>query len=77
MEELVLSQSRELDEDARREILYEMARRNAESMYYIPAQSSSTTTWTGYSGRMKGLRRVRGYGAGAESVMYHWIDDEA
>ena len=46
-------------------------------MYYIPAQSSSTTTWTGYSGRMRGLRRVRGYGAGTEAVMWQWIDDQA
>ncbi|MDA0350824.1 MAG: ABC transporter substrate-binding protein [Chloroflexi bacterium] len=75
MEELVLSQSRELDAEARTEIFYEMARRNAESMYYVPAQSSSTTSWTGFSGRMHGLRRNRGYGSGAESVMHYWISE--
>jgi peptide/nickel transport system substrate-binding protein len=74
MDELLLAQSRELDEEARTEIFYEMARRNAESMYYIPAQSSSTTSWTGYSARMSGLRRVRGYGSGTEAVMHYWID---
>jgi peptide/nickel transport system substrate-binding protein len=75
MEELLVAQSHELDAEARTQIFYDMARKNAESMYYAPAQSSSTTSWVGYSGRMKGLRRNRGYGAGNEAVMYFWIDE--
>lgn len=75
MEELLVAQSIELDAEARTEIFYEMARRNAESMYYAPAQSSSTTSWVGFSGRMNGLRRNRGYGVGTEATMHFWIDE--
>lgn len=74
MEELVTAQGRELDIEARTEIFYEMARRNAKGMYYSPAQSTSTTQWTGFSGRVHGTRRTQGYGSGTEVYAYLWLD---
>src|SRR5690606_21617401 len=45
MEELLVAQRTELDPDARTEILYDMQRRQGEQMYYVPAQSTSSTQW--------------------------------
>lgn len=74
MEELVQAQGREMDPDARTQIFYDMARKQAEQMYYIPAQSSSTTQWSGFSERVRGLRRTRGYGSGTEVYAYMWLN---
>ncbi|MQA01052.1 MAG: hypothetical protein GEU80_17340 [Dehalococcoidia bacterium] len=73
MEEMLVAQRTELDPDARTEILYNMQRRQGEMMYYIPAQSTSSTQWSGYSSRVRGLRRTRGYGAGTDVFANVWL----
>src|SRR5690606_12515027 len=77
MEELLVAQRTELDPDARTEILYDMQRRQGEQMYYVPAQSTSSTQWSGYSSRTRGLRRTRGYGAGTCVFAFVWLDASA
>ncbi len=74
MEDLVKKQAVELDPQARTQIFYDMQRKQGDQMYYVPAQSSSTTTWDGFGARVHGVRRTRGYGGGTESVMWYWLD---
>jgi ABC-type transport system substrate-binding protein len=74
MEALLKKQAVEMDPEARTQIFYDMARAQAKQMYYVPAQSTSTTQWTGYTARVKGVRRTRGYGSGGEVYPYIWLD---
>jgi peptide/nickel transport system substrate-binding protein len=64
----------ELDPEQRTAYLYDIQRRNADQMFYVPTQSSSNAGFNGFQPHMRGLRRTRGYGYGTESVMHYWMD---
>lgn len=66
-------QSRELDVDARRELLHEVQRINALHMYYIPNQAGAGTGWSAYQPEVRGIRSTRGYGDGVETRPYLWF----
>jgi peptide/nickel transport system substrate-binding protein len=74
MEALLQKQSVEMDPTARTKIFYDMARAQAAQMYYVPAQSTSTASWSGYIGSVQGVRRTRGYGPGGEVYPYIWLN---
>src|SRR5690606_36294833 len=55
MEELARKQQITLDPEDRREVFYEIQRKNAENMYYIPNNVGDGTGWTGYQGFVKNI----------------------
>ncbi|MPZ98438.1 MAG: hypothetical protein GEU80_03710 [Dehalococcoidia bacterium] len=65
----------ELDEEARREQIYQIQRRNGEMMFYAPAQSSSVSGWVAYQGTVRDVSRTRGYGVGTEVLAKIWLDE--
>jgi peptide/nickel transport system substrate-binding protein len=65
-------QATELDLDARTEIIHEIQRSMAESMWLVPWPGVSTAY--AYQPWVKGVRLVRGYGYGAEVAPHIWID---
>ncbi|MCK9486043.1 MAG: ABC transporter substrate-binding protein [Dehalococcoidia bacterium] len=69
-------QQTELDPEARTQHFYDIQRRNAEEMFYVPTEHSNPGggAWTTYSSRVRGLRRTKGYGAGTEVMMHLWLD---
>ncbi len=76
LEALAVQQQQERDFEARRELFYEIQRKHAEKMYYIPNQAGAATGWTGYRGRVHNVLDIRtiGYGAATETVPFYWKD---
>jgi peptide/nickel transport system substrate-binding protein len=74
---LALKQQGELDPDKRKEDFFEIQRKNAEKMYYIPNQAGAGPAWTAYSPRMHGPVHIAtiGYGAPCEDYPKWWIDE--
>ncbi|MEX2373143.1 MAG: ABC transporter substrate-binding protein [Dehalococcoidia bacterium] len=71
---LIQSQAVELDQDARREIVWEIQRLNAKNMYYVPNQAGAGTGWTGYQPEVRGISQTRGYGGATENAPNYWLD---
>ena len=66
-----------LDPEERREVFYEIQRKNAENMYYIPNNVGAGTGWTGYQGIVKNIetQTVPGsYGGPTEETPFVWLD---
>ncbi len=77
LEDLARKQQRELDFEKRRELFYEIQRKNAAKMWYIPQNMGAGTGWTGYQEWVKniGVQTVPGsYGAATEELPYFWLD---
>ncbi len=72
--DLAAKQAVELDPEARTALLYDIQRRNAEMMFYVPTQSSSSAGFSAFQPYVRGLRWTRGYGSGTESIMHFWLD---
>jgi len=72
--DLVDKQAVELDQEQRTAFMYDIQRRNAEMMFYVPTQSSAAAGFSAYQSHVRGLRYTRGYGTGTESVMHYWLD---
>ena len=66
------SQAQELDEDARVEILHEIQRSMAESMWLVPWPGVSTAYV--YQPHVKNIRLIRGYAFGVETAVHMWLD---
>ncbi len=64
----------ETDEEARRELVHEIQRINAENMYYVPNQAGAGTGWTGYQPQVRGIQQTRGYGVATEAYPEFWLD---
>ncbi|MCZ2110530.1 MAG: hypothetical protein LC118_13350, partial [Dehalococcoidia bacterium] len=62
----------------RKEIFFEIQRKNAEKMYYIPDQAGAGTTWTTYQPWIKNALEVNtvpgSYGGGTETAPFRWKD---
>jgi ABC-type transport system substrate-binding protein len=65
-------QAVELDDDARVEIIHEIQRNMAESMWLVPWPGVSTA-YT-YQPWVKNVALTRGYGYGVEGLVNMWID---
>ena len=65
----------ELDEEARREIMHEGQRLNAENMYYAPSQAGAGTSYRAYQANVQGgIRDTLGYAVAPEELLWYWID---
>ena len=77
LEELARKQQRELDPAKRKELFFEIQRKNAAKMWYIPQNQGAGTGWTGYQGWVKNIdiQTVPGsYAGGTEEVPFIWLD---
>ncbi len=64
----------ELDEEKRRDIMWEIQRINAEKMYYIPNQAGAGTGWSAAHPDMRNYPEyvTKAYGAPTETLPYFW-----
>ncbi|GIW14407.1 MAG: solute-binding transporter (periplasmic) [Tepidiforma sp.] len=77
LEDLAKKQQRELDPAKRKELFFEIQRKNAAKMWYIPQNQGAGTGWTGYREWVKNIdiQTVPGaYSAGTEEVPFIWLD---
>jgi peptide/nickel transport system substrate-binding protein len=79
--DLANKQQAELDPDKRKQIFYEIQQKNAEKMYYVPAQAGAGPAWAAYAPRVHGpvhISTVPGsYGGATEVLPYWWIDESS
>jgi ABC-type transport system substrate-binding protein len=73
--ELWTRQAQELDVEARAEIIKDIQREMAKSMWLVPWPGVSTAYV--YQPWVKGIRLIRGYAFGAETATHMWLDKEA
>lgn len=66
------AQAGELDPDARIEMIKDIQRMMAESMYFVPWTGVSTAY--AFAPYVKGIKLIRGYGYGSEVAPNLWID---
>ena len=74
--ELALKQQSELDPAKRKELFFEIQRKNAAKMHYVPSNVGAGTGWAGYQGWVKNIdiQTVPGsYGAGTETTPFRWL----
>ncbi|WP_322796039.1 ABC transporter substrate-binding protein [Tepidiforma sp.] len=77
LEDLARKQQRELDFEKRKELFYEIQRKNAAKMWYIPQNQGAGTAWTGYREWVKNveIQTVPGsYGGATEVLPFRWLD---
>ncbi|HQW50484.1 MAG TPA: ABC transporter substrate-binding protein [Tepidiformaceae bacterium] len=75
--DLAAKQQKELDPAKRKEMFFEIQRKNAAKMHYVPTNAGAGTGWTGYQGWVKNIevQTVPGsYGGGTETAPYRWLD---
>ncbi len=78
LKDLAMKQQVEIDPVKRKEIFFEIQRKNAEKMYYVPDQAGAGTTWASYQPWIKNALQVNtvpgSYGAGTETAPFRWKD---
>jgi peptide/nickel transport system substrate-binding protein len=75
--DLAAQQQRELDPAKRKELFFEIQRKNAEKMHYIPSNAGAGTGWAGYQGWVKNIdiQTVPGaYSGATEELPFIWLD---
>ena len=74
MARLAQAQQSELDQEKRKQIFWDIQRKNAEKMFYVPTQGGAGTRWVAYQGNLRnGLEFYQmGYGSGTERMPYRW-----
>ena len=75
--DLAAKQQVELDPAKRKELFFEIQRKNAEKMHYIPSNAGAGTGWAGYQGWVKNIdiQTVPGaYSAATEEAPFTWLD---
>lgn len=74
MWEWAQAQQRELDEEKRKEIFWNIQKKNGVEMYYVPSVAGAGTSWTAFQGYLKGAMdyRTKGYGQPTEEYPYRW-----
>ncbi len=74
---LAAKQQQELDPAKRKELFFEIQRKNAEKMHYIPSNAGAGTGWAGYQGWVKNIdiQTVPGaYSGATEEAPFIWLD---
>ena len=73
---LTAQQQAESDEVKRKAILWDIQRKNAEKMHYIPSQWGAGSVWTALQPWVKNPKKVanNGYGGWTETAPYLWLD---
>ncbi len=77
LKDLAAKQQRELDPAKRKELFFEIQRKNAEKMHYIPLNAGAGTGWTGFREWVKGvdIQTVPGsYGGATETLPFRWLN---
>ncbi len=74
MAALAKKQQSELDEVKRREIFWDIQRKNAQNMYYVPGQAGAGTRWIAYQGNLRNSINhfSQGYGTATERAPFRW-----
>ena len=75
--DLAVKQQQELDPAKRKELFFEIQRKNAEKMHYIPSNAGAGTGWTAYQGYVKNvdIQTIPGaYSGATEELPYIWLD---
>lgn len=73
--DLLQRQAREIDLDARVELVHELQRVNAENMYIVPTTGSGAAVYYAYQPEVRGgLRWTRGQGGAMEITTNYWLD---
>lgn len=75
--DLAAKQQRELDPAKRKELFFEIQRKNAEKMHYIPHNAGAGTGWAAYQGWVKNIdiQTIPGaYSGATEELPYIWLD---
>ena len=75
--DLAAKQQVELDPAKRKELFFEIQRKNAEKMHYIPSNAGAGTGWAGYQGWVKNIdiQTVPGaYSGATEEAPFIWLD---
>jgi len=74
MKALALKQQSELDPEKRKQVFYDIQRKNAEKMFYIPHPLGGGTVWAGWQPWIQTALTLNtiGYGAGTETLPYRW-----
>jgi len=74
---LATKQQQELDPAKRKEMFFEIQRKNAAKMHYVPSNAGAGTGWTAFQAWVKNIdvATVPGsYGGGTETAPYRWLD---
>ena len=62
-------------EEKRKALFWEIQRKNAEKMYYVPSQAGAATSWEGHQPYSKNvLYQTIPYGAPTEELPFRWSD---
>ena len=75
--DLAQKQQQELDPAKRKEMFFEIQRKNAAKMHYVPSNAGAGTGWTAFQAWVKNIdvATVPGsYGGGTETAPYRWLD---
>jgi peptide/nickel transport system substrate-binding protein len=75
LEKLARDQQRELNEDKRRDIFYEIQKAHAAQMYLVPSSYGGGVAWSGHQPWLKNsldFRTPVGYANGGEQFPYWW-----
>lgn len=74
--DLAQRQQRELNEETRKELFWELQRKHGEKMWYVPGITGAGPAWTVYNARLKGAPeyRTKGYGTGTEELPFRWLE---
>ncbi|MCZ2109239.1 MAG: ABC transporter substrate-binding protein [Dehalococcoidia bacterium] len=75
MKALALKQQSELDPVKRKEVFFEIQRKNAEKMFYIPHPLGGGTVWAVYQPKVQTVLDLNtiGYGTGTETTPFRWF----
>jgi ABC-type transport system substrate-binding protein len=72
---LATDQQSASSEEKRKAIFWDIQRKNAEKMYYVPSQAGAATGWAAYQPYIKGTEyQTIPYAAPTEEVTYLWLD---
>ena len=74
IDEIAAKQAVELDEETRRELIFDAQVHNMEMGYYLPSQAGAGTGWTAYRPEVRGIVQTRSYGFGTEAAPGFWLD---
>lgn len=71
---LAADQQKEMDEEKRKQIFFEIQKYHASKMYYVPNQAGAATSWEGHQSWVKNGAEYQtlGYGAATETYPYRW-----
>ena len=75
MTKLATDQQAAPSEEKRKALFWDIQRKNAEKMYYVPSQAGAATGWEGHQSHIKNvLYQTIPYGAPTEELPFRWSD---